>query len=286
MKKKYWILIVLTVLLILFVPIPGGTYKDGGTRTYTALTYKIVDWKRITADGAYEKTKVYFGPDSFRSIDDLWWQEQVNVESTFYATVTMVGFQDVVVEPLPGEPEGNSSDQIAFSYGDMKLNVRAGNVVRICYKGGIRETYPAQIDMTYWEIADDLRHTEYAGQWLDREQADHLDSAAYADLEILAIYSDCFIAAPVVAMPTQYKIIGSLSESWCVGDWVTVTYEDIYNDNENDRVEGTLVRITESDIEESDDAVCYKPVIYLYPHEETQAQWDMTKGFCVGVTLQ
>ena len=44
MKKKIWIPIVIALLLaILVVPIPTGVYKDGGTREYTALTYKIVD---------------------------------------------------------------------------------------------------------------------------------------------------------------------------------------------------------------------------------------------------
>ena len=41
MRKKI-ILIALAVLLlaaVLFVPIPGETYEDGGTREYTALTY-------------------------------------------------------------------------------------------------------------------------------------------------------------------------------------------------------------------------------------------------------
>lgn len=49
MKKKIWICIAGVVLLaILFVPIPSGTYKDGGTRAYSALTYKIVKWQRDT----------------------------------------------------------------------------------------------------------------------------------------------------------------------------------------------------------------------------------------------
>lgn len=46
MKKKTWIVLII-LLLILFIPIPSGTYKDGGTRVYTALTYKIVKWKRL-----------------------------------------------------------------------------------------------------------------------------------------------------------------------------------------------------------------------------------------------
>ena len=52
MKKKIWIpILVVVILAILFVPIPSGVYKDGGTREYTALTYKIVDWNRLTDGG-------------------------------------------------------------------------------------------------------------------------------------------------------------------------------------------------------------------------------------------
>ena len=77
MRKKI-ILIALTVLLlaaVLFVPIPGETYKDGGTRAYTALTYKVVKWNRLTEGDTYEATKVYWFPDNFKSIDELWEQE-------------------------------------------------------------------------------------------------------------------------------------------------------------------------------------------------------------------
>ena len=63
MKKKIWIPIagVVVLLAILFVPIPQGSYDDGGTREWVALTYKIVDWNRISTDGVYEKTRIY-GP--------------------------------------------------------------------------------------------------------------------------------------------------------------------------------------------------------------------------------
>jgi len=79
MKKKIWIPIAAAVFLlaILFVPIPMGSYDDGGTREWVALTYKIVDWNRLTVQkGAestlYEKTRVYFGADKNKSIDELW----------------------------------------------------------------------------------------------------------------------------------------------------------------------------------------------------------------------
>ena len=44
MKKKILIPIIIIVVLaaVLFLPIPQGSYDDGGTRDYNALTYKIV----------------------------------------------------------------------------------------------------------------------------------------------------------------------------------------------------------------------------------------------------
>ena len=70
MKKKIAIIL---IILILFVPIPGGPYKDGGTKTYTALTYKVVVWNRLDeAESVVHKTSIHFFPDNFKSIDELW----------------------------------------------------------------------------------------------------------------------------------------------------------------------------------------------------------------------
>ena len=83
MKKKIIIIASLVlILLILFLPIPRGTYKDGGTKDYTALTYRIVVWNRLAdptggdiAGGGvdiYHKTSVFWFPNNFLSIDELW----------------------------------------------------------------------------------------------------------------------------------------------------------------------------------------------------------------------
>ncbi len=80
MKKRIWIPIVIILLVIMLVPVPYGVYKDGGTREYGALLYRIVDWHRLTDDGIYEKTCVYFGLDRFKSIDELWEKEYNKIE--------------------------------------------------------------------------------------------------------------------------------------------------------------------------------------------------------------
>lgn len=80
--KKTKIFIILGIILlcvVLFTPIPLGTIEDGGTRVYLALTYRIVKWNRlnrISEDGThievYQNTCVYFFPDNFKDIDELW----------------------------------------------------------------------------------------------------------------------------------------------------------------------------------------------------------------------
>lgn len=63
-------------MLLLLIPIPTGVYKDGGTKTYTALTYKIVDWNHLSDNGIYDTTKVYPFPMNFMSLDALLEREE------------------------------------------------------------------------------------------------------------------------------------------------------------------------------------------------------------------
>ena len=77
--KKRLLIICIVVTILLIIPIPTGVVRDGGTKTYTALTYKIVDWNHECGDGAvFDKTKVYFFPKNFTSLDELIKQELEN----------------------------------------------------------------------------------------------------------------------------------------------------------------------------------------------------------------
>jgi len=89
MKKTVMLaLIIVVAILILFLPIPLGTYDDGGTKVYSALTYKIVAWHRLQTEydeegdiseiNYYQKTSVFFFPDNFKSLGNLWNIEQKN----------------------------------------------------------------------------------------------------------------------------------------------------------------------------------------------------------------
>ena len=106
MKKKIWICLAGVVLLaILFVPIPSGTYKDGGTRAYSALTYKIVKWQRDTGSDVYKATRVYWLPNNFKSIDSLWAGEEAYVPHHFTATVLEMQSSHALVQPVEDEME-------------------------------------------------------------------------------------------------------------------------------------------------------------------------------------
>ena len=80
MKERIMIGIIVVVLLVLFLPVPNpkGRYEDGGTREYCALPYKIVVWNKMIADVdtggvyTYHETSVFWIPDNFKNIDELW----------------------------------------------------------------------------------------------------------------------------------------------------------------------------------------------------------------------
>ncbi|MBQ8504510.1 MAG: hypothetical protein IJ491_09595 [Clostridia bacterium] len=72
MKKKTKLFILILIILLL-IPVPNGTLKDGGTKTFTALTYKIVSWNRLVdAENIYSKTEFYIFPLNFFGVDRLW----------------------------------------------------------------------------------------------------------------------------------------------------------------------------------------------------------------------
>ncbi len=277
MKKKIWRIALAVVLLavILFTPIPKSALKDGGTREYVALTYKIVQWKRLSADGTHEATRVYWFPNNFKSIDRLWKQEEKQVVHQFTATILELNNTVALVQPVAGEDELLVCDRFSVDFADLEdIGATVGMDVTIYYDGGIMETYPAQIRTVKWEIAKDLRHKAYSGSWLDKEKAEKHEYV-FEHLKIIEIYADCFFAVPAIPMPYTIKINGQLSEDWCVGDQVICAYENTYYDDTHQRIEADMLTIEASD-GESDLAVARKPVIYLYPEEEMEISVKLT----------
>ena len=278
MKKKIWIpiVIVVVVLAILFIPIPQASYDDGGTREWVALTYKIVDWNKITSDGLYENTSIYFGEERWQDIDQLWLMESENVEHQFRAVITSIDGSWVHVKPADGEEEEHDSLDIKFFADELPdIDAKVGDTVEIKYRGNVPWTSSPQIKAFDWEKSHNLSHLEYTDEWLDKTTTEKYDYNIFSDIVITEIYSNCFFATTVIPMPYQIKLNGTLSNDWCVGDQVICTYENIYYDQENHRVEVDFLTVKPSDWQPDPD-VCYKPVIYLYPEETTDVSVELT----------
>jgi hypothetical protein len=155
MKKRTMILVIVAVVLvILFVPIPSGTYKDGGSKAYTALTYKIVEWKRFVGkyNNKYEKTSIYLFPDNFKFIDELWECEMANAKYPFYAIVLEIDEPYILIEPLSEEGERANNDPAYFNPSKLpKIDVKVGDYIKVVRTGSAITTNPAYIDVVYWE---------------------------------------------------------------------------------------------------------------------------------------
>lgn len=200
---------------------------------------------------------------------------------SFLATVLEINGSTVLTEPVEGQPERASCDRISFGIEDLeKLEVTVGSVVKVTYQGGIMESYPAQIHAVHWELSNDLRHLAYEEIWLDKTTAEPYDHNIFDHITITKIYSNCFFAKTVIPMPYEIKLNGKLSEDWCVGDQIICTYENTYYDQENNRVEADMLTVEASDWQPDPNAA-YKPVIYLYPEEETQ----VTVSLCLNGEL-
>ena len=104
---------------------------------------------------------------------------------------------------------------------------------------------------------------------LDSSTAIKADGTSSADIIITRICQNYFYASPITPLPVEYKLKGRLSDNWCVGDKVYCTYGNILHTESYYFIEGDLLTIEPSTFEPDPD-VCYKPVIYLYPEEETE----------------
>lgn len=70
--------------------------------------------------------------------------------TTFQATVLEANESTFLVQPLEGEDELRSSDQISISKEEAGgLELKAGDTVEIAYNGEILETYPARLGEVY-----------------------------------------------------------------------------------------------------------------------------------------
>lgn len=65
MKKTLKWIAVLVILLVLLFP-HKSVYEDGGTKTYTALSYKVIVWNTLEGKTG---TEIHLFPKNFHDLD-------------------------------------------------------------------------------------------------------------------------------------------------------------------------------------------------------------------------
>ena len=63
--KKKLIIVFAVITVVLLLPV-RKVYEDGGTQTYTSLTYKVIVWKQIDGKSG---TELYIFPNNFHQLD-------------------------------------------------------------------------------------------------------------------------------------------------------------------------------------------------------------------------
>lgn len=166
MKKALVIVLTIVFLLsILIIPLPSNPYEDG-TTVYTALTYRIVKWKKYTDSyKPYKNTRIYFIPDNFAPIDTLWQQEIDSWDGDWYGDTDFIavitdtwGNSDVFLIKDEGQPTAFNCATLS-DYDNPKITkqgksisfseLKVGDRIKITCDGMILESYPSQLGKVY-----------------------------------------------------------------------------------------------------------------------------------------
>lgn len=168
MSKKVSILIAIlaaAIVVLSAVPIPKAALDDGGTREYAALTYRIVKWKKFYAGGTYEKQRFISERISKKRLMSFGQRKKRALSMFFMRKLRRLTEALLRFVPLRARRKPQAADKIQFGTGNLeRIGFNVGTVVQVTYKGGIRETYPAQINAISWKNADDLRDRDFDGE--------------------------------------------------------------------------------------------------------------------------
>ena len=255
MKRKWILIIVIFILVLLFVPMPTGTYKDGGTKTYSALTYKIVKWNRLIEDGVYEKTRVYFLAKRYKSLEELWEKEMVGDDSRY-----MKYAGEWLDKDTAERCDDNILSELIITeiYADCFF---AEPVIASPNKVKLNGTLSDE-----WCVGDQVNCT-YENTYYDQET--HRIEVDFLTVEAGEFTPDANVAyKPVIYFYPEKEM--EISVKLELSGKLTCTYPS-YQD-------GWKVIASPEGILTDTKGQTYN---YLYWEGETYVQYDLSKGFCV-----
>lgn len=177
-----------------------------------------------------------------------------NGETYFQALVLEVREGSILVEPLEGETERNSSSQISVGttgmFNEGYPQPQKGDLVRIVYNGEIMETFPAQLGRVFAIYLLDEN-----GEIIECTEAAKED-AAYEAKPVIYLYPR---EAMEVSVSLDYR--GELNCTWPVYEdgWQVKAYPD-----------GTIENLKDG-----------REYSYLFWEGCSQTDYDMSKGFVI-----
>ena len=119
--------------------IPMMQYKDGGSKEYWGLGYKVIKCNTLAGDKS-----AHFG---FYNLDiGKVCNHDVDVSQFIGEIVEINQNGSFIVEPNENEDVRKSADKISVS-GSSDINWEIGMKVIVKYIGGVMESYPAQINV-------------------------------------------------------------------------------------------------------------------------------------------
>ncbi len=268
MKRKILIPVVCVILLlVLFVPVPGVSYDDGGTREYNALTYKIVHWKKICdivegeeTTGIYEKVRFYFFGDKNKTIDELWELESIRIKQTTENKNEVEYAEEWLDKSKASKVDDNYFGDIIITeiYADCFF---ARTVVPLPYRIKINGILSDE-----WCVGDQVI-TEHTNVYIDDKEGKI--EADLVSIKVSDFVQDDFAAyKPVIYLYPEEKT--DVSVSLELKGKLTCTYP-LYNEGWNVTAfpDGTLT---------DKKGQSYN---YLYWEGDIKANYDFSKGFCV-----
>ncbi len=136
-KTKAIILTAAVLILALFIPVPKS-YPDG-TKSYSALAYKIVKWNRpFYKNLMFTETQVYRFPHSLKSVDKLW--EGMAIDPALYimkGTAIKTAQSRIEIEIIEDSGEFKPGDRVDIT-DSLKFDVSEGEPLIIEYLPEIR----------------------------------------------------------------------------------------------------------------------------------------------------
>ena len=159
MKKvlKMTIIVAVALGIVALLIIPGKEHllDDGGSRYRKSILRMEAEWYYLRQNGDQTVSRVYWFPETLKSIEKLKDEGSKYLQDQFIATVLEINGNSVLVELSEGSARYYGTDKITFGIAELeKLDVRVGSQVKVTFDGEIMESYPAQIKAIHWELLE------------------------------------------------------------------------------------------------------------------------------------